>query len=80
MPSFAIRVFARCVALAGVAIAGTPYNITASYTVNNVDYFVRGWYGDGNLYIGKTVPPSVTTAFNFTSSCFPTAPCPSLQN
>ncbi|KAK6063676.1 hypothetical protein SCUP234_13316 [Seiridium cupressi] len=74
MHSSILRAAATCLALAGVALAGTPYNLTVNYKINNVDHFDRVWYGDGNLYIGSTVPASIQTAFNFAGTCFPLLP------
>ncbi|KAK9772761.1 hypothetical protein AB5N19_14228 [Seiridium cardinale] len=66
MHSSILRAAAACLALAGAALAGTPYNLTVNYKVDNVDHFDRVWYGDGNLYIGTNIPASIQTAFNFT--------------
>lgn len=57
---------ATAISLARSALAYDPYNITANYVINNKNYYARTWYGDGELYIGTTIPEGVTTVTDFT--------------
>ncbi|KAI1839844.1 hypothetical protein JX265_013848 [Neoarthrinium moseri] len=66
MRSLAARLAAPCIALAGAALAGLPYNVSIAYQQNAKDYYLQAWYGDGNLYVGPNVPPSIKTVFDFT--------------
>jgi hypothetical protein len=56
------------IALACSCVTGSPYNMTVKWKVGSEDAYGRAWYGDGQLYIGPTVPASVHTAFNFTGT------------
>ncbi|CAJ2508750.1 Uu.00g137760.m01.CDS01 [Anthostomella pinea] len=46
--------------------ASNAYNISVQYVENGHTVQLRMWYGDGNLYVGPTVPASIQTAFNYT--------------
>jgi hypothetical protein len=68
MRSVALGLAGLCCALAGTASAGDPYNITVYYSDNGKGVHMPAWYGDGNLYVGSTVPSDVQTVFNFTGT------------
>ncbi|KAH9883358.1 hypothetical protein F4778DRAFT_788678 [Xylariomycetidae sp. FL2044] len=59
---------AAALLFAGAARAqsSNAFNITAQFTYDGMTYLMRTWYGDGQMYVGSTVPDGIINAFNFT--------------
>ncbi|ORY67060.1 uncharacterized protein BCR38DRAFT_482704 [Pseudomassariella vexata] len=66
MRFFNTFIVVACASVTTVFAADNSFNVSIYYQQNGQYKQQRVWFGDGLMYVGPTVPPSVKVAFNFT--------------